>query len=103
MDEIPSVSAYAKFRRSKAFLILLCSFIALWVSMNLLHHFDVGWGALNLILSIEATISMALMMRDSAKQEHFMQKLLKYISDNTAATLDAVVAIRDTKEISNES
>lgn len=93
--QAPALSGYSRFRRSPTFTMLLITFITMWVTANLLHHFDADWATINLILSVEGAVSLSIMNRDSARHEAFVTKLLDYIADNTVATRDAVAAIRE--------
>lgn len=76
-------SGYAKFRTSKYFLVGLAVFIPLWVIWNSLPwtwHFDnSGFERLNLFLSTEASLSVALLMMDSQKQEALQRQQLMYL------------------------
>lgn len=70
---------YAKFRGSKFFLILLCAVIFVWITANEIFGFDEGYGRLNLMLSSEASISVALLIMSQEKQDRVQAKQLEYI------------------------
>lgn len=60
---------YAAFKASPLFLGLLVLWVGGCIATHYLWHTDADWGALNLSLSIEATISGALLIGDLARQE----------------------------------
>lgn len=74
--------AYAKFRGSKIFLIVLASILFVWIGWNelpFLPHFDdEGFGRLNLFLSTEASLSVALLMMANDKQDALAKKQMEY-------------------------
>ena len=79
-------AAYKQFRGRRSFLICLSLFIAIWVSAHFLTGFDDGFGALNLILSAEASLSMAVFMALQAqvdgiatKADDFQRRQLEYL------------------------
>ena len=65
---------YKRLRTSKAFLLGLAAFIGTWAALHFLIGFDPEWGALNLILSAEASLSMALFMMLSDRQDQFQRE-----------------------------
>lgn len=83
---------YAKFRGSKAFLVALCTLIFLWVALNLcpLFKWDDGFGELNLILSSEASISVALLIMAQDKQDELQKKQMLYIQHLLEATIELI-------------
>lgn len=70
---------YRLFRSSPAFVVSLGTFCGVWVVLHFARQFDPDWGALNLILSMEASIGMALIMMDNERQSQFQQKQLEYM------------------------
>jgi uncharacterized membrane protein len=89
--------AYARFRGSPYFVASMLLLIALWLGVHFWIGSDKDFGALNLILSSEATLSTALLIMDLAKgdadrkrseQRHteqlkYMQHLLEAILEDT--------------------
>ncbi|MGH7102907.1 MAG: DUF1003 domain-containing protein [Acetobacteraceae bacterium] len=75
--------AYAQFRGSRLFLLILCAFLVFWFGCNLLPylpHFDrPGFGVLNVILSAEASLSVALLMAAAARQDEVQRRELEYL------------------------
>lgn len=96
-------SAYAKFRGSPAFLITLATYVLLWLvwnvacargylSVSLSLDTPGDWGTLNLILSIEASISMALLLMDNAKCEanqHRQLETIQHLAEASIVLLEA--------------
>lgn len=96
-------SAYAKFRGSPAFLIVLASYVLLWIVWNVAcaHGFlpqvlaldtPGDWGTLNVVLSIEASISMALLLMDNAKCEanqHQQLTTIQHLAEASIILLEA--------------
>lgn len=91
----PTESAYVKFRRSRAFSIAFLSFVAMWLTLNALWHFDASKESINMILSIEAGLSLAIQSRDAALHEKFIAKLLGYVADNTEAIRELLLSFVD--------
>lgn len=92
---MPLESFYLKFRGTRTFLFTLCTFIAVWLLGHFLFKLDEEFGDLNLILSIEASIGVALLMKHNAKEKERAAKLeeerikqLKYMIDLMEATKD---------------
>lgn len=86
---------YAAFRGSPVFIGVLVVGVGLW----LLGHIYLGWdrdlGEINLILSIEAGVSSALLIMDLARGEAHRKRteerhtqMLKYISHMMEAMLE---------------
>jgi hypothetical protein len=63
---------YAKFRGSSIFLIGLLIFIALWLVASTWLSFDRDHGLINLMLSSEASVSLAFfaMMQEQTDSQH---------------------------------
>ena len=96
-EESKLASAYTKLRGSKLFLGGLIALISGWVAAHFIYHLDPDWGGLNLILSSEASIALALYTMIAMIQDHryskamdLHQKTLEYLLEMTAA-LHAVV------------
>lgn len=71
--------AYARFRGSFAFVGVLALLMAAALLLHWLFGFDPDWGITNLSLSTEASISVALLIMDTAKQEALQRKQLQYM------------------------
>ncbi|MGH7056427.1 MAG: DUF1003 domain-containing protein [Acetobacteraceae bacterium] len=76
-------AVYARFRGSAWFVLFLCAFLSGWFALNLvpgLPHFDrPGYGVLNVILSSEASLSVALLIMATEKQDRVQRKQLEYM------------------------
>ncbi len=74
---------YAEFRGSRLFLWMLTAFLVFWFGCNLLPwlpHFDrPGYGVLNVILSAEASLSVALLMAAAERQDEIQRRQLEYL------------------------
>ncbi len=74
---------YASFRGSTAFLVVLAATIAIWIGWNespgLPHFDDPEFGRLNLLLSTEASLSVALLIMANEKQDKAQQETLKHL------------------------
>ncbi|MGH7068172.1 MAG: DUF1003 domain-containing protein [Acetobacteraceae bacterium] len=83
MTERRFADGYARFRGSRLFLWILTGFLAFWFGCNLLPwlpHFDrPGYGVLNVILSAEASLSVALLIMAAERQDAIQQKQLEYL------------------------
>src|SRR5690348_1333706 len=104
-NEKPTLSVraahlYASFRGSPYFVGAMLLLIGLWLTVHFWIGSDSDFGALNLVLSSEATLSTALLIMDLARgdqerkraeQRHAQQ--LKYMEDLLKAILE------DTSEI----
>lgn len=99
-------AAYKRFRGSRSFLLCLSLFIAIWVGAHFLTGFDDGFGALNLILSAEASLSMAVFMAiqqqiddlqatSDAFQRRQLEYLLELMEGQQAMLRDALRRERD--------
>lgn len=70
---------YARFRGSVAFVCLLSAFLAFWFGLEWIDPaFDRGFGILNVILSSEASLSVALLIMATEKQDAIQKKQLEY-------------------------
>lgn len=82
-------TGYARFRGSRAFLIALAATIAIWIAWNLIpglpHFDDPEFGRLNLALSTEASLSVALLIMAGDKQETAQREQLRYLQHQAAA------------------
>lgn len=65
---------YATFRGSKAFLVGLVAFVGTWLAFHFIVGFDADFGALNTILSTEASVSLAFFTMVSDRQSRAQQK-----------------------------
>ncbi|MGH7239520.1 MAG: hypothetical protein ACREHG_05580, partial [Candidatus Saccharimonadales bacterium] len=68
-------SFYTKFRASRLFLYGLCSLILIWLGMHWWLNIDKDFGALNLFLSAEASISLAFFTLVAEMQDKENRKL----------------------------
>lgn len=86
-DDARWARLYASFRGSKWFLIALFAVVSVWIGWNVcpfLPHFDdAEFGRLNLFLSTEASLSVALLIianeRQDAKQREHLEHLLAIV------------------------
>lgn len=74
MNERGLPAFYKRLRTSKTFFFAVSTFIGVWCALHFLFGFDPEWGALNLILSAEASLSMALFMMLSDRQDQFQRE-----------------------------
>lgn len=72
-------AAYARFRGSAWFLLALCFAITLALAAHRWFAFDPGYGIINLCLSIEASVSVALLIMANERQEAAEEKRLRYM------------------------
>lgn len=72
-------NTYAKLRGSTGFLIGLIAFIAIWLTGSVLYKFDVDHGLINLMLSAEASISLAFFAMLQDRTESRMQAQMDLI------------------------
>lgn len=74
---------YARFRGSTAFLAALAATITVWIGWNempgLPHFDDPEFGRLNLLLSTEASLSVALLIMANDKQNRAQQEILRQL------------------------
>lgn len=107
MTKKPAVFAefYKKFRSGKVFFLTLSLFIAGWIAAHILFGFDSDWGLLNLILSMEASLSMSLFMMLSEQQDAFErsqnannQLVLKTILDVAEVTRDQLILMQKAED-----
>lgn len=81
---------YARMRGSKGFLIGLCVFVFGWVIVSWLTGWDHDHGALNLVLSFEASISLAFFAVVSESQYQMLKDLLERIKREEDEILEEV-------------
>ena len=83
VPRLPLAAGYARFRGSAWFVLFLSAFLAGWFAINLLPwtpHFDrPGYGVLNVILSSEASLSVALLIMATDKQDAVQRRQLEYM------------------------
>lgn len=91
--------AYATFRGSKFFLFALVAFVGLWLTFHFIVGFDSDFGELNMMLSIEASVSLAFftMLNDrqneyQAKQMVYQQQVMEDLQRIGSATLQMAEA-----------
>lgn len=86
-------SVYARYRGSPWFVLLLAVFLAFWFVAEWIDpSFDHGFGILNVILSGEASLSVALLIMATEKQDEVQRRQLKYMLTIMEATHAALVA-----------
>lgn len=66
---------YAGFRGSKSFLLGLVAFVACWLTIHFIFGLDKDFGALNTILSTEASISLAFFTMVSDQNDAHNQEV----------------------------
>lgn len=62
MGSLPFAEVYRRLRTGKSFLIILSVFIATWLGLDWVLDFDPDYTRINLILSTEASISVAMLL-----------------------------------------
>ena len=104
-EESGLASAYTNLRGSKLFLLSLVSIIVGWIAAHFFLGIDREWGALNLMLSSEASIALAFFTMIAHKQDKnqadvaaYHQKQLEYILE-IATAVHAIVAELSEREI----
>ena|ERR1700679_3474786 len=97
MTEDNFAQFYAKARGSKTFLYGLMGFILAWLAVSSITGFDTDHGLINLILSAEASVSLAFfaMMGEKQDEQHRAQMeaimgLLTAIKSEEDTILDEV-------------
>lgn len=100
MTESNFAQIYAKARGSKSFLYGLCFFIAVWLTLSHITGFDADHGLINLILSAEASVSLAFFSMLSEEQDRKHQEMMAAI----LALLQAIKSEEDSilKEVSHD-
>jgi hypothetical protein len=73
---------YARFRISPAFLLILLAFTVASISFHLVLGYDEDWTITNLVLSLEASLSVCIFMRDSANFEKYVRDQQQMHADN---------------------
>lgn len=86
--------AYARFRGSRNFLLGLAAFIAAGLAAHFVLGWDADFGALNLLLSMEASLSVALLMMWNERQDEAEAKRLEYLVHLMEAVRDGLVVAR---------
>lgn len=98
MPDVRLAAAYARWRGSAWFVLFLCLFLTGWFAVNLipgLPHFDrPGYGVLNVILSSEASLSVALLIMASERNDEIQRRQLKYLLDLMEANHAVLVGQR---------
>ena len=89
-------AVYGKFRGSKAFLVGLCSFIVIWMTLHfLVPVFDPEMGFINLILSAESSISLAFFAYLSSIQDDKIEAAITRIEGIVRGTHEHVEDIHE--------
>lgn len=86
---------YARFRGSKAFLVGLCGFVAIWLGFHFVFGIDKDMGELNFMLSLEASVSLAFFSMLSDAQDSAQREIVNDIRRIGEATLNMAEAQRD--------
>lgn len=88
---------YKHLRSSQAFLIGLAMFIATWLAAHWLAGFDPNLSEINLILSTEASLSMALLMMVQDKTDAVLRQLVEQTLASVERVEDEVeqIAVQD--------
>lgn len=86
---------YKKFRSGRAFFLVLSVFIAVWLLLHKLINLDPDYGILNLLLSIEASVSMSLFMMLSERQDELQRQQDANVDIILRTILDVAQATRD--------
>ena len=94
---------YKRFRGSKYFLIALLTFITAALALHFVLGIDPEFGALNLALSIEASVGMSLFMAIADRQDVQQAKQLEYMQHLMEAQLALVEALAAADEKSAPS
>ena len=98
-----AAALYARFRSSRGFLIALAVLVFGWIGWNempFVPHFDDGeFGRLNLFLSTEASLSVALLIMAGEKQEATQREQLRYIQH----LMEATVALLEQRQASEKA
>lgn len=81
--------SYARWRGSPVFLLTLMAFVAVWLVLHHFTHFDNDFGALNLCLSTEASVSLAFFTMMGERQTSESAKAMAALAD----TLEEVRAM----------
>lgn len=75
-----AASRYARFRGSAWFVLFMCVFLAGWFVAEWIDPaFDRGFGILNVILSSEASLSVALLIMANERQDALQRKQVEYL------------------------
>lgn len=82
---------YTKARGSKAFLVGLCTFIISWLMLSAATGWDADHGLINLVLSSEASISLAFFAMVNDRQAAAQQRAL----DDMKAALQVLLTISE--------
>lgn len=74
-----SARLYAAFRASIWFLALLVVFVSAWIAAHFVFGLDREFGALNLILSIEASLAVTMLIMANQRQDAAQRRQLEYM------------------------
>lgn len=86
---------YTKARGSKAFLVGLCTFIITWLVLSATTGWDADHGLINLMLSSEASVSLAFFSMVNARQAAAQQRALEDMKAALQVLLTISEAQRD--------
>lgn len=93
---------YSKLRSSTGFLVSLVLFIVLWLMLSSITGFDKDHGLINLMLSAEASVSLAFfsMLQDRVEratklQMDIMEQLLKKMNERDEKLMEIVEDIHE--------
>ncbi len=71
-------TAYSKFRGSKMFFVALIAFVGFWLMFHFRYGFDKDFGELNMMLSIEASVSLAFFTMLGDAQASYQRQQAEY-------------------------
>jgi len=80
---------YAKLRGSPIFVVGLLAFVSTWLILHALFNFDHAFGALNLVLSTEASVSLAFFTMMGDRQASDNARSMRALAD----TIDEIRAM----------
>jgi uncharacterized membrane protein len=93
---------YVKFRGSVWFLVILVVFCAAWMAIHWITKFDPDLGLLNIVLSFEASLSLAFFAmvsefqyREQKKQTETIQQILERMDQRDEKIMEVVEDIHE--------
>lgn len=89
--KLNAAELYAKARGSKSFLLGLVVFVVGWLTLTCITGFDADHGLINLILSAEASVSLAFFAMMGEEQDRRHQQQME-------AMLDLIRAVKEEED-----
>jgi uncharacterized membrane protein len=86
---------YMTVRKPRNFLILLCIFIGMSLTLHFVGGYDVDFGATNLVLSIEASTASAVLMMVAEESAELQRQTVDSQGQMLSALLSIAEAQRD--------